>query len=60
MKRLENESFEDYRKRRDADNKRTKELLKGTYVWYSRILDPKDSTKYIGKTYIKANELSVA
>lgn len=35
MKRKENESFEDYKKRRSEDNIRTNRRLKGINVWPS-------------------------
>ena len=35
MKRKENESFEDYKKRRSEDSIRTKRRLKGINVWPS-------------------------
>ena len=37
MKRLENESFEDYKARRKTENKTIKEKLKGTLIWQSLI-----------------------
>ena len=33
MKRNENESYEDYKKRREKDNQKTKRRLKGVKVW---------------------------
>jgi hypothetical protein len=33
MKRNENESYEDYRKRRSEDNTRTRRRMKGIKVW---------------------------
>lgn len=36
MKRFDNESFEDYKKRRATDNKLTKFLLRGYQVWDSK------------------------
>ena len=53
MKRLENESFEDYKARRKADNKEIKEKLKGTLIWQSLI---EVNGKIKGNTFVKVKE----
>lgn len=54
MKRLKNESYEDYKQRRKDDQKLTKVLLRGRLVWQSLIQSTTDPLKFIGRTYIKA------
>jgi len=47
MKRRENESYEDYKKRRAKNNQETKRRLKGVKVW------PGDWGTYIGSLHGK-------
>jgi len=50
MKRMENESFEDYKKRRVEDNAKTQKRLKGVKVW------PGDWGTYIGDLHGKVED----
>jgi len=53
MKRMENETFEDYRARRKQDHKEIKEKLKGTLIWQS-LRDVGGKIK--GFTFVKFKE----
>jgi hypothetical protein len=50
MKRRENESYEDYKKRRAEDNAKTEKRLKGVKVW------PGDWGTYIGDLHGKVED----
>ena len=50
MKREQNESYEDYKKRRAEDNAKTKRRLKGVKVW------PGDWGTYIGDLHGKVED----
>ena len=50
MKRMENESFEDYKKRRAEDNAKTEKRLKGVKVW------PGDWGTYMGDLHGKVED----
>jgi len=45
MKRQEKESFEEYKKRRKEEQKKTKEMLKGRLVWLSKVEGPAERNK---------------
>jgi hypothetical protein len=59
MKRMENETFEDYKVRRKEDKENTKEKLKGRIVWGSKYVTPFGSRSYNPLnqgTYIKSRD----